>query len=204
MSENRATFALLLQRFCAEHLPIQRGLSRHTVNAYRDTFRLLLGFLARHRHTPPDRVDFAALTPETILAFLDHLERVRRNSVRTRNARLAAIRAFARFVLGETASAEFAEASRLLAIPLKKTTQPMMGFLTREEVDAILAATDASTMSGQRDRLLFTLLYNTGARISEALQVRPADLKPRAIRLHGKGRKERSVPLWPQTMRRLR
>lgn len=205
MSQNRAAcFATLLQRFCAEHLPTQRGLSRHTVQAYRDTFRLLLGFLARHRRVPPDRVELAALTPETILAFLDHLERDRRNSVRTRNARLAAIRAFARFVLGETAAAEFAQAHRLLTIPLKRTTQPVPGFLTREEVDAILAATDASTTSGQRDRLLFTVLYNTGARISEALQLRPVDLEERALRLHGKGRKERCVPLWPQTMRRLR
>ena len=150
MSEKGAAFARLLQRFCAEHLPAQRGLSRHTVNAYRDTFRLLLGFLAHHRGIAADRVDFAALTPETILAFLDHLETVRRNSVRTRNVRLAAIRTFARFVLGETASADFAAASRLLAIPLKKTRQPMVGFVTREEVDAILAATDVSTKSGQR------------------------------------------------------
>lgn len=103
-----------------------------------------------------------------------------------------------RFVLAQPASLDFiGVGQRLLAIPQKKTTKPVLGFMIRAEIDAVLAATDSATLSGRRDRLLFTLLYNTGARISEALQLRPQDLRERAIQLHGKGRKERIVPIWP-------
>jgi integrase/recombinase XerD len=195
----------LVQRFFADYLTIQRNLSAHTRSGYRDTFRLLLPFLSRHHRQPVDHLTLGALSPDAVLAFLAYLERARGNTARTRNLRLAAIRTFVRFVLGGPAALDFIGVGhRLLAIPQKKSAKPLLGFMTREEIDAVLAATDSATPSGRRDRLLFTLLYNTGARISEALQLRPQDLRDRVIQLHGKGRKERQVPLWPETIRLLR
>lgn len=195
----------LVQRFFTDYLTVQRNLSAHTRSGYRDTFRLLLPFLSRHHRKPIDQLTLGAMSPETILAFLTHLESVRGNTARTRNLRLAAIRTFVRFVLGQPAALDFIDVGhRLLAIPQKKSVKPVLGFMTRAEIDAVLAATDSATSSGRRDRLLFTLLYNTGARISEALQLRPQDLRDRAIQIHGKGRKERIVPIWPTTMRLLR
>ena len=125
------------------------------------------------------------------------------NTTKTRNNRLAAIRSFFRHVaMNEPAHA--LRCQRILAIPPKKSSRAALGFMTREEIDAVLAATDQNTWSGRRDLILFTLLYNTGARISEALQIRARDVHDDIVLLHGKGRKEREVPLWPQTARRLR
>ena len=200
----RNGFPDLLQRFFTEHLAAQRNLSGHTITAYRDTFRLLLTFLSTQRREPVDRISLDDLSPEVILRFLDHLERTRGNGVRTRNVRLAAIRAFARFAVAHTAPDLFPHGHRILAIPLKRAPRPLMGFLNRNEIDAILAAINLSTWSGRRDHLLFSFLYNTGARISEALHLRPVDLTDRVVKLHGKGRKERQVPLWIQTARTLR
>lgn len=196
-------FASLVQRFFADFLRTQRNVSPHTVSAYRDTFRLLLQFLAQQHRTSVDALGLHHFSADTVLAFLDHLERARGNTVRTRNCRLAAVRSFARFALAEAGPDFLSAAQRLLSVPVKKTSKPRLGFLTREEVAAILAA-PSSDPAGQRDQLLFTLLYNTGARISEALALRPSDLRGRNVQLHGKGRKTRLVPLWPHTLRRLR
>ena len=177
----------LVQRFFTDYLTVQRNLSAHTRSGYRDTFRLLLPFLSRHHRKPIDQLTLGAVSPEAVLAFLAHLESVRGNTARTRNLRLAAIRTFVRFVLGQPAVLDFIGVGhRLLAIPQKKSVKPVLGFMTRAEIDAVLAATDSATSSGRRDRLLFTMLYNTGARISEALQLRPQDLRERAIQIHGK------------------
>jgi integrase/recombinase XerD len=201
----RNEFPELVQRFFAHYLMAQRNLSPHTRNGYRDTFRLFLAFLAKRSHRPIDQLTLDTLTPEAVLAFLDYLETTRGNTARTRNLRLAAIRTFVRFVLGEEVGVNFLGIGhRILTIPQKKSAKPVLGFLTREEIDAVLAATDPATHSGQRDRLLFTLLYNTGARISEALQLTPQDLLNRAVHLHGKGRKDRTVPVWPSTEHLLR
>lgn len=198
------SFPLLIQRFFAEHLLAQRNLSPNTIAAYRDTFRLLLGYLARHWRKPVDQLTLAALTPEAVLAFLDELERIRGNSVRTRNARLAAIHSFTRFALAHAGPEFLATGHRILAVPFKGGTKPMLGFMTRAEVTALLGAIDCTAWSGRRDHLLFSFLYNTGARISEALRLRAADIHGRVIQLHGKGRKQRTVPLWPDTLRQLR
>jgi site-specific recombinase XerD len=195
----------LVQRFFAQHLASQRNLSLHTRSGYRDTFRLFLSFLSRRHHRPIDQLTLEAINPDGVLAFLEHLEVARGNTPRTRNLRLAAIRTFVRFVLGESGGVDFLGiAQRILAIPQKKSPKRVLGFMTREEIDAVLAAIDTSTDSGRRDQLLFLFLYNTGARISEALQLRPQDLIGRAVRLQGKGRKERTVPIWPATEQRLR
>jgi len=193
------TFPGLVQRFFTDYLTMQRNVSPHTIAAYRDSFRLFLRFLSAHLRVRIDQLTLGSLTAEAVLAFLADLENTRRNTPQTRNYRLAAIRAFTRFVLGCEDPDRFIGGHRILAIPVKRSTRPMLGFLTREEVDAVLAAPDLSQWSGRRDQLLFMLLYNTGARISEALQLRVADIQDRVVRLHGKGRKDRAVPLWART-----
>ena len=193
---------VLLQDFFG-HLRSTQEVSIHTVAAYRDTLRLLLRFIAKQRRITIDRITLDAFSPDMILAFLEHLQKERHNTNRTRNARLAAIRAFVRFSLHQVAPDFLDQTQRILAIPCKPSNKPLLGFLSRAEAEAILAATDLSAWTGRRDHLLFSLLYNTGARISEALQVTPADLQNRVLRLHGKGRKLREVPLWRQTHREI-
>jgi integrase/recombinase XerD len=202
--------ALLLQelliRFLDEHLRQQRQVSPHTVLAYRDTFRLLLRFLKRTYHVRPVTLELSGLNPERVLAFLAHLEQQRANSVRSRNARLAAIRSFAHYA-EDTLGPDLPGSIRcLLAIPIKRHTRPILGFLTRPEIQAVLAATGES-WTGRRDYLLFLLLYNTGARISEILALRVRDVlrtDAQYLELRGKGRKQRPVPLWRYTQTRLR
>lgn len=196
----------LLIPFFQEHLQQQRQVSRHTLLAYRDTFQLLLDFLQRAYRVWPSTLQLEALTPERVLAFLAHLEQRRGNRVRSRNARLAAIRSFVHYA-EDTLGLDLPESlRRLLAIPVKRHTQPLLGFLTRAEVQAILAATGEG-WTGRRDYLLLLLLYNTGARISELLDLRVRDVLAsdgRSLDLRGKGRKQRSVSLWSQTQTRLR
>jgi site-specific recombinase XerD len=141
-----------------------------------------------------------------ILDFLDHLETVRHNSARTRNARLAAIHSFMRYAAVRD-PASLPITTRVLAIPAKRFDRPVVGSLTREQVSAILAAPNRTTWSGQRDSVLLAVAYNTGARVSEliALQVRDVLLdRQTAVHLHGKGRKQRVIPLWANTAAELR
>ena len=200
------SFSNLLQDFFCQYLMNQRNLSPQTVAAYRDTFRLLLAFLQIRRKKSPADVQMADLDAPCILAFLDHLERDRGNAIRSRNARLAAIRSFFNYVAGrEPACLPITQ--RVLAIPRKRFDRPVLSFLSAQEVQAILEAPDPGTFSGQRDRTLLALLYNTGARVSELAGLRVADLTLGAsasLQLHGKGRKQRCVPLWPSTARQLR
>lgn len=197
--------APLVQRFFVERLVQQRNVSTATIAAYRDTFRLLLRFAEPRLKCAAAVMRLDDLDAPLILAFLDHLEQVRKNVVRSRNARLAAVRSFARYVSGEEPVA-LPVVQRILAIPSKRHHRPVLGFLSRQEVQAVLDAPDASTWSGQRDRALFLTLYNTGARISEALGLQIEDVPVEGtpcVRLRGKGRKERTVPLWPRTRRLL-
>lgn len=195
----------LIQRYFVHYLAAQRSLSAHTRSGYRDTFRLFLSFLSHRHRCSVDQLTLKAIDPAGVLAFLDHLETTRGNTPRTRNLRLAAIRTFARFVVGENGGVDFiGVAHRILAIPKKKSPARILGFMTRQEVDAVIAAVDPATHSGRRDGMLFTFLYNTGARISEALQLRFKDVVGRTVNLRGKGRKERTVPIWPMTERLLR
>ena len=205
MNAKNAELGHCLQRFFREHLSAQRNVSSATLAAYADTFRLLFRYL-RQAH-PKRAVPFPldVLTPDTILRFLDHLEHKRGNCTPTRNARLAAIRSFVHY-LSDWHGPELPPAlPRILSIPFKRHVQRLVCFLNRQEVEAILAATE-DTWTGQRDHLLFLLLYNTGARISEilALKVGGVTAADRHIELLGKGRKQRRVPLWPQTQKRLR
>jgi integrase/recombinase XerD len=200
------TFPTLLQDFFHQHLLAQRQASPRTVASYRDAFRLLLTYAHDRLHTPPSAVTLVDLDAPLLLAFLDHLEGTRRNSARTRNTRLAALRSFLHYASLRDPTA-LAVIQRAFAIPTKRFDRPLLGFLSRVEIDALLAAPDCSTWSGHRDHVLFTTLYNTGARVSEIIGVRVADLvlEPVAhVRLHGKGRKDRTVPLWKNTAKRLK
>lgn len=195
-------FFALTQQFFGS-LRIQRNVSPHTLAAYRDTFRLFLRFLAKREGIAIDQLTLDMFTPDAVLAFLEHLEQGRGNTIRTRNARLAAIHAFARFAVAQKAPDFLVAGQRILAIPCKRTVKPVLGFMSRPEIEAVLAATDQSNFVGRRDHLLFTLLYNTGGRISEILRVQPGEINHRTVRLHGKGRKERDVPIWPATQREI-
>jgi site-specific recombinase XerD len=202
----RPAFATLLQRFFMQRLMQQLHASPWTIAAYRDTFRLLLAFAHRRLGKLPADLSLDDLSAKLILAFLRHLEVERHNSIRTRNARFAAIRSFMHYLSFEEPAA-LALVQSVRAIPMKRFERPLVGFLSREHIEAMLDAPDRDTWTGHRDRVMLTTLYNTGARISELVGIRVGDLTldPCAsIRLHGKGRKERSVPLWPDTTRQLK
>ena len=201
LSSQPPGFATIVREFFCEWLLNQQNVSPHTVASYRDTFRLLLRFMENKRQRPAAAVTLADLDAPAILAFLDDLESDRKNAVRTRNARLAAIRAFARHAAARDPTA-LPSLQRVLAIPQKRFDRPLLGDLTRAEVEAVLNAPDPAARSGRRDRAMFTLMYNTGARVSEAIDLCCGDvhLGPTAyVHIHGKGRKERSVPLWKAT-----
>lgn len=192
----------LLQRFFTEYLVAQRRLSPQTVASYRDTFRLLLRSIHRDTGVGPSALTITQLDVHCILRFLEALEKERKNSVVSRNLRLTAIRSFFRFVaLYDPASA--GTATRVLGIPMKRTDTKIRGYLTREEMETILAVLDQKQWLGRRNYALLLTMYNTGARVSEIValgqdQVSLMNSKGN-VQLHGKGRKERQVPLWSRT-----
>lgn len=193
--------ARALRGFFAEHLPGVRGVSPHTITSYRDALALLLRFLSDRLGESVVELDLEDLTPDNVLAFLQHLEEDRGNCVATRNARLAAVHAFARYVA--TLDPESIETcQRLLAVPFKRSQLRAVEYLETREIQAMLEATDRRSTDGLRDHALLLTLFNTGARVQELLDIRPQDLQlegPCLVLLRGKGRKERFCPLWPQT-----
>lgn len=198
--------ATLLERFFTQRLMRQRDASGHTVASYRDTFRLLLTYAHVRLKKSPSTLVLADVDARFIGAFLDHLERDRGNSSRTRNTRLAAIHSFYRYVaLEEPASSELAQ--RALAIPSKRWDRPIVAFLIRSEIDALLAAPDQQTWIGRRDHALLLVAVQTGLRVSELIAVRHQDVvlgSGAHVRCIGKGRKERCTPLTRQTVTVLR
>ncbi len=202
----RQDFPRLLQRFFLERLMQQRQVSACTVAAYRDTFRLLLAYIHRELGIRPSDLVLEDLNAELILDFLRYLEVERRNCARSRNARFAAIRSFMEYAALQEPSA-LPVVQSVLAIPMKRFEQVLIGFLSREQIEAILAAPDQNTWTGRRDRVMLATLYNTGARVSELISMQIGDLvlTPAAsVRIRGKGRKERTVPLWRDTARELK
>lgn len=190
-----------LQAFFADHLGQHKRASPQTIHSYRDTFRLLLGFMKERTGTAPAALRLEALDADAVLAFLDHLETERGCSVRSRNQRLAAIRSFFRLV-ALRAPESVALAARVLAIPVKRTDRKLVGYLSRDEMVAVLTAPDRTVWSGRRDHALLLTLYNTGARVSEIIGLRREQVHVGTgphVELHGKGRKERVVPLWTET-----
>jgi integrase/recombinase XerD len=162
------SFPTLVQDFFCQYLIAQRNVSKQTVASYRDTFRLFLTSIQQRTGKAPSTLLLTDVNTTLVLAFLDHLEQNRGNSVRTRNNRLAAIRAFMRYASHRDPTC-LPSVQQVLAIPMKRFDRPMLDFLSRQEIQAILDAPDTSTWSGHRDFVLFTTLYNTGARVSEII-----------------------------------
>ena len=202
----KTTFPTLLQQFFLERLIQQRNVSPQTVAAYRDSFCLLLRFAQRRLGKAPEQLVLSDLDAPLMLAFLNYLEKERHNKVRSRNARFTAIRSFLHFAAFREPTA-LPVIQRVLAIPMKRFDKPLLCFLSRSEMQAILDAPDATTWCGHRDRAMFTVFYNTGGRVSEITGMKVADVVLdgcAAVRIHGKGRKERRVPLWRTTVTEIR
>lgn len=196
----RELFALV-ESFFLEYLPRQRGASRHTVRAYRDSLKLLFEFAARRGGRELASLELGDLDADTVAEFLDHIETNRSNSVATRNCRRAALRSFFKHLMRNDL-AHSLQYTRVLAIPSKKARLRPPTYLEADDVRAIIAKPDRRTVEGWRDYTLLLFLYNCGARVSEVIGVLWSDLQlvpPRQVRLCGKGRKERLVPLWRET-----
>lgn len=192
-----ASFAPLLERFFTGRLMQQRQASPHTISSYRDTFRQFLKFVQQRLHKSPAHLSFEEIDAPLIVAFLDDLEKRQGVCIRSRNLRLTAIHSFFRYAAFE-APAHSAQIQRVLAIPSKRFTRTLVHFLTRPEVDALLAAPDHSTWSGRRDHAFLLVAVQTGLRLSEMTGLKREDLilgGGAHVRVIGKGRKERCIPL---------
>lgn len=196
-----SNFPALLERFFTQRLMTQRQASPHTIASYRDTFRLLLGFAQQQLHKPPSRLNLQDLDAPLIGAFLNDLEKRRGVTPRTRNVRLTGIRSFFRYAAyQEPAQSEHIQ--RVLAIPSKRQDRPLVGFLTRPEINTLLSAPDQSGWNGRRDHALLLLALQTGLRLSEITSLGREDLilgVGAHVRCQGKGRKERCTPLTTKT-----
>ena len=197
-----STLARCLQEFFTGYLPGTRGMSPHTQKSYRDSLVLLLRFLSARTNLHPTALDLEHVTTEAVLSFLNHLEEQRHNCVPTRNVRLAALHAFFSYV-GSRYPEKSQQVQAILAIPLKRGgLQRPIDYLEGAELAALFSSIDRSSPKGRRDHTLFALMFNTGARVQEVLDLRPCDLqlaRPFQVRLVGKGRKERICPLWSET-----
>lgn len=196
-------FAQLLTRYLSRHLPGHRNLSVHTIQSYRDTFTLLLRFCYEQKAWHPDQITLQHLGRDCVAEFLDWLEHARQCSVATRNQRLAALHAFFRYVQYE-APEQLAPSQRILGIPSKRTAHPKVEHLNADALQAMLAQPDRTTADGRRDAALLTLLYDTGARVQELIDLVVRNIRletPAVVTLTGKGRKTRQVPLMIPTTR---
>jgi len=195
------SLARSIRSFFSDHLARVRGMSPNTVHSYRDSVVLLLRFVAFYRQKDAVSLDFDDIGPDEVLAFLDHLEETRRNSASTRNVRLAAIHAFFRYVAAQHPD-RLEQCQRILGIPFKRSRARTVEYLEMDEIQAILACVNRSKLTGRRDYALIVMMFNTGARVQEVVDVLASDLhlaRPMQVVLRGKGRKTRTCPLWPQT-----
>ncbi len=196
------SLAPLLERFFTQRLMQQRQASPHTISSYRDTFRQFLRFAQQRLHQPPSRLNIEQIDAPLIVEFLDELEKQRGVTVRSRNLRLTAIHSLFRYAAFEL-PAHAAQIQRVLAIPSKRFARTLVSFLSRPEVDALLAAPDRSTWSGRRDHAFILTAVQTGLRLSEMTGLRREDLilgVGAHLRVIGKGRKERCIPLAKPTL----
>jgi integrase/recombinase XerD len=205
---NRAPSAApsFLSSFLRDHLPRERGASRHTCEAYAYSYQLLFRFAADRLKTRPSWIEIEQLDANLILKFLEHLETERGNAVRTRNARLAAIHSFFRYLEYRLPSC-LDQARRIHAIPMKRADQALVGYLTLDEMRALLAAPDRRTQSGARDLAMLHLTFAAGLRVSELIGLKLEQLEPRtlaSVHVLGKGRRERVLPLWKETIATIR
>ena len=190
-----------VKRFFSDYLPVQKGLAANTITAYRDTLKLLLCYAADTGKKAVEELAVEELDEPLVLGFLEHLETARGCSARTRNARLAAIRTFFGFLARENPLL-LPQCQTIRAIPLKRYEHKTMTYLEEKETQAVLDAVVGTARTGLRDQALLLLLYNTGARVSEIVNLKVGDLRlddAPQVDLLGKGRKHRSCPLWPET-----
>jgi integrase/recombinase XerD len=200
-----------VRRFLLEHLVGERNLARNTQQSYRDALRLLLPFAARHTGKPIDRLTVEDLSAQRVRAFLVELEEERGCGPATRNQRLAAIHALAHFI-GQRSPEHVSWCGEVRAVLFKKSPKPLVSYLEKQEMDALLAAADVPTQQGRRDHAVLLFLYNTGTRADEAAHVLISDLElgltperdPSAVLIRGKGNKLRRCPLWARTVNELR
>jgi len=193
-----------VRRFLLEHLVAERNLARNTQHSYRDALALLLPFVASKQNRSVDRLTVVDLSADLVRSFLTDLEQARHCSIATRNQRLAAVHALARFV-GEHSLEHIDWCGQLRSIPFKKSSRVVIPYLDKSQMDALLAAPDRKTAQGRRDHALLLFLYNSGARAQEAAQllIRELDLAGCSVKIHGKGGKERHCPLWQSTVEEL-
>lgn len=197
----KSTLADLLESFFRKHLVAQRGASPETVNSYRDTLRLFLTFASQRVEKRPDQLHIEELDREMVIAFLDHLEQERHNSVRTRNCRLAAIHSFFQHLAARDPTV-MNLACLVLGIQGKRATKPILGYIPQPDLETILAAPDRNKPQGRRNHALLLFLARTGARVSEAIRLNVEDLTlewPSHVLLRGKGSKQRILPLAKNT-----
>jgi integrase/recombinase XerD len=198
---------MAIEQFFREYLPTLRGVSPHTIRNYRDAIVLFLRFTSIQTERAIEDLDLADFTAQRVQAFLAFLEAERHNGIATRNARLAALHTFARFMATEQ-PAQLAELQRVLGVSFKRGARNTpIEYLEPGEVEALLNSIDRTTPAGKRDYALFALMLNTGARVQEVLYLRLCDIRtepPQQVRLRGKGGKTRLCPIWPQTARLLR
>ncbi len=194
--------ATYMKRYFSHYLAVQKGLASNTILSYRDSMKLLLCFAADRIKKPVDKLAIEDIDEPCVLAFLDDLEEKRGCKPRTRNVRLAAIRTFFGFIAREEPSL-LPQCQKIHGIPLKRTEHRTIEYLEEKEMQAVLDSVDVNSRTGIRDKALLLLLYNTGARASEIVGLRIADLRLDSIgqvKLLGKGKKQRSCPLWPETV----
>jgi site-specific recombinase XerD len=195
-------FAIRLTQFLGEYLPAQRAVSPNTIKAYRDVFTLFLRYCRDQRGLAPENLSLALIDAPLLLAFLSYLKSERNCCARTRNHRLSALHAFFRFLQIEEPD-RIAQCQRCLAIPFQRSPRPTVNYLPRKELAVVLSRPDLTTTRGRRDAVLLTLLYDTGARVQELIDLSIRDLRldsPAQIRLTGKGMKTRVVPLLSATV----
>ena len=200
MKTDKASLPYVISRYFRIYLPGERGFSSNTISSYRDTFRQLLGFIRDTDGISPEKLQMSELSRNTIIGFLAKLEHDGK-SISTRNQRLAAIKSFFGFVKYEYPE-YLTNAHDILAIHMKKQPLPIVSYMPPEAVGCLLRQPDATKKSGYRDMLILTLMYDSAARVSEITQVRVGDIRtqrPAAIVLHGKGQKDRAVPLSEKT-----
>lgn len=196
----------LIRNFFEQHLVSQRGLSEHTILAYRDAWKLFLNFVSKQCKKTCTNVELDDLTAKTVRDFLAHLEHERNNSIQTRNNRLAAIHSFFQY-LGTTDPRCLPQCESVLSVPFKRQARRVPEYLEREEVQSIFREIKIGTPLAQRDDALLRMLYNTGMRAQEVVNLNINHIRfsrPYSVRIHGKGQKERMCPLWPETIRSLK
>ena len=198
----------LIQKYFLQRLMAQRNVSPETIKSYRDTFRLYLRYIETRYGVPPAKMSITQFSADHIIGFLSHLEKERGNSAKTINNRLAALHSFAKYLIFELP--EYSGLlNRSLKVPFRKFEKRQMEFLTEDEFAALKSACETDTALGRRDMLMLLLLYNTGIRVSELVGLKLSNVHIDSqgttayIRVHGKGRKERDVPLWKSTAKYL-